>query len=220
MKILLMEDDPVLADLMREYLVECGYDIFLCHDSKSAQKSMNDDRFDLFILDINVPGKSGIELLKEEREFEKNTPTILITAYRDIEHLKKGFLAGCDDYIKKPFELEELEERINNIKKRYNIQNDILIEIDENINFDYHKRELIFSDGSSVSLSLKESEILRYLINHKNRVVSTSELTQNIWSYDEIPSDATLRVYIKNLRRYFGKERIKTVRGVGYCFES
>ncbi len=220
MKILLVEDDPILSDLIGEYLSECGYDTIVCPDSFCAQKSMDKVQFDLFIFDINIPGKSGIELLKEEREFEKNTPAILITAYHDIEHLKKGFLAGCDDYIKKPFELEELGERINNIKKRYNIQSDTIIHIDEDVGFDFEKRELVFKDRSSISLSLKECEILRYLINRKNRVVSTMELIQNIWDYEQIPSDATLRVYIKNLRKHLSKNRIKTVRGSGYCFES
>ncbi len=220
MKILLLEDDPILSDLMYDHLLENGYETTLCMDGKSAMKYIDTQPFDLFIFDINVPHHSGIEVLAAARDYHKDTPAILITAYQDIAHLKAGFGAGCDDYIKKPFALEELDERINNLKKRYHLQPDTSIAIDDGLCFDPVRRQIKSSRHPAISLSHKEAQILRYFLNHKNRVISSSELIQNIWAYDEIPSDATLRVYIKNLRRYLGREKIKTIRGLGYSFES
>ncbi len=219
MKILLLEDDPILSDLMFDHLSDCGYDVTLSFDGKEAIEMIDTQHFDLFILDINVPYKTGIQVLEDTRQYKKNIPTIFITAYQDIRHLKKGFLAGCDDYIKKPFELEELDHRINNIKKRYNIETDQMVLVSKNINFCYKRRELCFDDGNTITLSQKESQILHYFLNNKNRVISSDEIIQNIWQYEDSPSDATLRVYIKNIRKHVGKECIKTLRSLGYSFE-
>ncbi len=219
MKILLLEDDPILSDLMYDYLDECGYDTTLCMDGEEALAQIDEKQFDLLILDINVPRLSGLDLLKEVRDYNKQTPAIFITAYQDIEHLKKAFMAGCDDYIKKPFELEELGERINNLKKRYRIEAHEAIPLDNDLHFDYAKRLITDTRGNSVSLSQKEAQILHYFLNHPGRVLSPEELTNNIWEYEDIPSDATLRVYIKNLRNIIGKEKIRTIRGIGYSYE-
>ncbi len=218
MKILLLEDDPILGDLIFEHLQESNNKVTLCIDGDEAINELDESTFDILILDINVPNKSGIDVLKDARDFQKSTPAIFITAYRDTEHLKEAFSVGCDDYIKKPFDLEELDERIKNIKKRYQIESDFLVKIGSSIIFDTDKRVLI-KDGKNISISLKESEILKYFLTHKNKVISTNELVQNIWDYDEFPSEATLRVYIKNLRKLFGKDSIRTVRGIGYSFE-
>ncbi len=220
MKILLLEDDPILSDLMYDHLTENGYETTLCMDGQEAIEKVDTHRYDLLIFDINVPRKNGIEVLREVRAYSRQTPAILITAYQDIDHLKSGFTAGCDDYIRKPFALEELDERINNIKKRYRIDDDHTLPVAPGIGFDASKRELRFEEGASVTLSQKEAQILHYFLNHSGRVISPEELTQNIWEYEEMPSDATLRVYIKNLRKHIGKERIKTIRGIGYSFES
>ncbi len=220
MKILLLEDDPILSDLMYDHLTENGYETTLCMDGQEAIEKVDTHRYDLLLFDINVPRKSGIEVLREIRAYSRQTPAILITAYQDIDHLKRGFTAGCDDYIRKPFALEELDERINNIKKRYRIDDDRALPVTPGIGFDISKRELRFDDGTNVTLSQKEAQILHYFLNHGGRVISPEELIQNIWEYEEMPSDATLRVYIKNLRKHIGKERIKTIRGIGYSFES
>ena len=218
MKILLLEDDPILSDIMYDYLCELGYKVKLCFDGQEALLAIDEKNFDLFIFDINVPIKNGIEVLQSVREYHKNTPTILITAYQDIDHLKNGFVAGCDDYIKKPFELEELEQRIENIKRKFNIETDQSIELDTDIMFDFSKK-IVEKEGKTHKLSLKESQILNYFANNPKRLISNEELIQNIWEFDEMPSDATLRVYIKNLRIIIGAEKIQTVRGLGYSFE-
>jgi len=218
MKILLLEDDYILSDLMSEYLRELGYKVTLSFDGEDALKKIDEENFDLFVFDINVPLTTGIEVLKAAREYHKNTPTILITAYQDIDHLKNGFIAGCDDYIKKPFELEELSQRIENIKRKFNIESNKKIVIDKDISFDYSKH-IVEKDGQSHKLSQKECDILNYFINNRDRTISNDELMQNIWEYDDLPSNSTLRVYIKNLRIILGAERILTIRGIGYSFE-
>jgi len=218
LKILLLEDDPILSDIMYDHLDEYGYEVTLCTDGEQALEAIDIINFDLFIFDINVPKQCGIDVLRNTRSYHKNTPTILITAYQDIEHLKKGFIAGCDDYIKKPFELEELDHRIENIKRKFNIDTNQSILISENIYFDYSKH-LIKIENDIHKLSQKESQILNYFLNNPKRTISNEELMQNIWQYQEMPSNATLRVYIKNLRMILGFEKIRTIRGTGYSFE-
>ena len=218
MKILLLEDDPILSDIMKENLELSGFTVTLVMDGEEAMQVITNDKFDLFLFDINVPLASGMDVLKFAREYHYETPTIMITAYQDIKHLKESFALGCDDYIKKPFEYEELEQRIINIKKHFNIENKNNLLLADNLLFNFSKQE-VYDKDASYHLSQKEAEILNYLFTNHGRVVSTEELMQNIWIYDEIPSDATLRVYIKNLRNIVGKEHIKTIRGTGYCFE-
>lgn len=218
MKILLLEDDPILQDIMSEHLRELSYDVFACSDGEEALELIDEENFDLYIFDINVPLKSGLEVLKCAREYHKTTPTILITAYQDIEHLKAGFDSGCNDYIKKPFELEELDQRIVNIKNHFGIESQKLIRLSSNIEFDLARHEVI-KDGKVIRLAQKECQILNYFYNNRGRVISLDELIQNIWKFDDIPTDATLRVYIKNIRNIIGKDKIDTIRGFGYCFE-
>jgi DNA-binding response OmpR family regulator len=218
MHILLLEDDAILSDIMKENLELSGFQVTLVMDGEAAMHAISNYKFDLFLFDINVPAASGLDVLKFARAYHYETPTIMITAYQDIQHLKESFHIGCDDYIKKPFEYEELEQRIVNIKKHFNIESEALSTIAEGIDFHLTKQE-VTNHGKQYHLSQKEAEILNYLVTNKSRVISNEELMQNIWIYDEIPSDATLRVYIKNLRQIVGKEHIKTIRGRGYCFE-
>ncbi|MCH9814720.1 MAG: response regulator transcription factor [Epsilonproteobacteria bacterium] len=218
MKVLLLEDDPILSDIMYDHLDDKAYNVILCSNGEEALECIDETNFDLFIFDINVPMKNGIEVLQTARDYQKNTPTILITAYQDIEHLKNGFVAGCDDYIKKPFELEELDHRIENIKRKFNIEVDQSIKIGQNISFDFEKHTLK-KEGHLHKLSQKECQILNYFLNNQKRVISNDELIQNIWEFDEMPSNATLRVYIKNLRVILGHDKIQTIRGLGYSFE-
>ena len=218
MKILLLEDDLILSDIIRENLKLSGFEVILALDGEIAIEEIENQRFDLFIFDINVPKLSGIDLLKELRDYCNTTPTILITAYQDIQHLTDGFNAGCDDYIKKPFEYEELEQRILNLKRKFNIETIEYKKFTEDIYFNFEKHEIKIHDQTTY-ISQKESEILRYFYNNISRTVSINEIMQNIWIYDELPTEATLRVYIKNLRHIIGREYIQTIRGSGYIFE-
>ncbi len=218
MRILLLEDDYMLSDIIVSFLKEKFYDVVQVEDGESAIERASTDKFDLMILDINVPKLSGIDVVKNIRSYSDTTPIILITAYQDTAHLKKGFQSGCDDYIKKPFDLEELELRINNIKKRFSIESDNKIEIDSETYIIPSKNLLTIKD-KNLQLANKETQILLYLSSRKKIVISSNELIQNIWRYEDMPTDATIRVYIKNLRSILGKNKIKTIRGSGYYFE-
>ncbi len=218
MKILLLEDDPILSDILSHHLRESGYDVSHVKDGESALDVASEIKFDLLLFDINVPKKSGLDVVKSLREYNNTTPAIVITAYQDTTHMKIGFESGCDDYIKKPFDLEELDLRINNIKKRFSIESEDVIELDSNIKLIPTKNKLTVGENE-YQIAHKECEILLYLSSHKKRVVSADELMQNLWEYESMPSDATIRVYIKNLRNILGYERIQTIRGSGYYFE-
>ncbi len=219
MKVLLLEDDVALSDLLNEHLVDKGYEVTLCTDGQDALESLIDKKFDIALLDINTPKISGIEVLKRVRnEYKNNTPIIILTAFQDTKHLKESFENGVDDYIKKPFDLEELDQRISKLCRHFLIEQDSKIKIDENIFFEPQTCQ-IFKDNKIISLAQKERDILKYFCTHKSRVISNEELLQNIWVYDEMPTDATIRVYIKNLREIIGKEKITTIRAIGYRFE-
>ncbi|WP_419770886.1 MAG: response regulator transcription factor [Candidatus Marinarcus sp.] len=218
MKILLLEDDAILSDLIFTSLQEHGFETILAEDGNEALSCAENEKFDLFIFDINVPLLSGIELLKMLREYHITTPVIMITAYQDTEHLKKAFGIGCDDYIKKPFDLEELHQRIKNLSKRFSLDEENIYSLDEQSKFYSHKH-LILKNGMEYEISKKESQILLYLVSRKGKTISFDELVQNIWNWDEVPSETTIRVYIKNIRKIIGHEKIRTIRGLGYAYE-
>lgn len=215
MKILLLEDDPVISDIVVDFLRE-SYEVRHAFNSTEALSCAEEENFDLYIFDINVPGISGTRLLKSLREFNDTTPAIFITAYQELSYLKEGFEVGANDFIRKPFELEELQLRIENIKRQFSIDEEITI--DKNIRFNAMTHK-VFSGDETLSISAKESGVLAYLIRNKNHVVSTDEILQSLWSYDDMPGHDTIRTYIKNLRNILGKEHIVNVRGEGYRFE-
>jgi len=215
MKILLLEDDPVIGSILLDFLSEY-YSVKHCFNSLDALKYTEDGNFDLYIFDINVPGLSGIKLLESLREFNDATPAIFITANHELEYLRKGFYVGANDFIRKPFELEELQARVENIKRQFNIDEEIFIS--ENISFNPLTCQLLI-DNKISRLSAKVSLLLHYLILNKKRVISTDEILQNLWEYSEMPSQGTVRTYIKNLRKLLGKEHIVNIHGRGYMFE-
>ena len=212
-----MEDDAVLSDILLDYLAE-SWEVDYAFNSDEVYTQLEKNHYDLFIFDINVAGKNGLELLSELREFNDTTPCIVITAYTDTQHLKGAFDSGAHDYIKKPFELEELNARILNTQKLFNIDTKEKIDISENIYFLPHEKTL-HVENKDITLGSKDSKILSYFITNKKRVISNDELTQNIWDYENIPSDATIRSHIRTLRELIGKEMIRTVRGEGYIYE-
>jgi len=215
MKVLFLEDDPIIADIVKEHLISKGYEVDYAFDINEAQQFIEYNIYDLFLFDVNVPDGNGFELLQSIRGSSNNTPTIFITALNDVEDMKLGFHSGCDDYIKKPFELEELELRINNIKRLYNL--DSLVVIDKNIFLDKENFTIFIGD---IKKPLREKEflLLEYLAKNHARIISQEELCSNVWSYENTPTDATIRSYIRTLRAIVGSEKIETVKGVGYRF--
>ena len=215
MKILFLEDDPIIGNNVLDFLSEF-YNVKHCFNASDALKNAEKEDYDLYIFDINVPGISGLKLLKSLREFNDATPAIFITAYQEFKYLKEGFELGANDFLRKPFELEELQVRIENIKRQFNI--DDIIEIAKNVHFNVVTHQLFIKE-EVIPIAAKESEVLRYLIINKSRVVSPNELLQNLWEYDEMPTNDTIRTYIKKLRQLLGKDHLLNIRGEGYRFE-
>jgi len=218
MKVLLLEDDVALSDIVGEHLKDRGFDVTLAYTGDEALDYLVDEKYDLALLDINTPNMSGLEVLRTIREYKNNTPIIIVTAYQDTRHLKEAFENGGDDYIKKPFDLEELDQRINKLCRYFSIEQTDELQISEKIKFVPNDNTL-FIDERLVKIAQKESDILKYFATHSNRIISSEELLQNIWTYEDMPTDATIRVYIKTLRELIGKEKITTLRGIGYRFE-
>ena len=216
MKILLLEDDMLLGELVQEHLQERGHEVVWFTDGEEAEDANLQNRYDLLLLDIGVPGVDGFELLESMRHRNDTTPVIMITSRNTSRDVKEGFDLGCDDYIKKPFEFEELDARIAHVAKVYGIQRDDRIELNEGFWFEPSRHRFLKND-ETVHVTPKASEILYYLWRHRGRIVSREELVQNLWRFDAPPSDATLRSYIKTLRKYV--PNIVTERGVGYGFE-
>lgn len=215
LKILFLEDDPIIADIILEYLKINHYSVDYAFDIKEAISFYEKNQYDIFLFDVNLPDGCSFELLELLRNSKNQTPTLFITALRDIASMKKGFESGCDDYIKKPFELDELELRLNNIKRLYNLES--TCNLDSKIILDKSKL-IIFVENKEYNLTHKEIAILEYLSKNSNKIVSNEELIANIWVYDEIPTNATIRTYIKNLRQILGISKILNLRGAGYRF--
>ena len=217
MKILLLEDDEILNELISSFLLKKGCEVESFFDGEEAQDALYAKSFDLLLLDVNVPNINGFELLKNLRSININTPAIFLTSLNDTEDLKEGFLSGCDDYIKKPFEFEELDLRIENIKRLYKIDSLHVEQISSNISYNYDTSSLHVDDQIH-ALSKKETHMLEYFLKNKNRTISIEELGLNIWSYEDRPTDSTVRTYIKNLRKILKSDMITTLKGVGYRF--
>jgi len=217
MNILLMEDDAVLSDILLDFLRE-SWQVTYAYNSQEVYAHLESQKFDLFIFDINVTGQNGLELLEEIRSFNDNTPAIFITAYTDTSYLQKAFDIGAHDYIKKPFELQELNARIHNTKRLFNIDSNSIIQITQDISFIAASKKII-KDKNEITLATKDTLLLNYFLNNKKRLLSSEELVQNIWDFDSMPSDATLRSHIRTLREIIGKEKILTIRGEGYIYE-
>lgn len=219
MKILLLEDDIGLADIISEYLQDNDLEVDLAYDGEEAMDKAYETHYDLYIFDVNVPAIKGFDLLKILRDNGDSTPTIFVTSLNDIEDVSKGFESGADDYLKKPFELAELLLRIKNIQKRsYTQQRSNIIQIDKGITFDIDT-ELLYIGENSLSLPQKELKLLKHFLQHPNEIITFENLYEILWDYDETPSSESLRAHIKNLRKHLTKDMIHNLRGLGYRFE-
>ena len=219
MKILLLEDDIALADIISEYLTDNSFEVDSVYDGDEALSTAYETKFDLYIFDVNVPAIKGFDLLKMLRDKGDATPTIFVTSLNDIDDVSKGFESGADDYLKKPFELAELLLRIKNIQKRsFTQQRSSIIQINANISFNIDT-ELLHTEKEEISLPQKELKLLKHFLQHPNEVVTFDSLYKVMWDYDETVSPESLRAHIKNLRKHLTQDMIQNLRGVGYRFE-
>lgn len=217
MNILLLEDDKVLAETIQEVLGDEGYDCHIALTGDRALEASYEMKFDLYLLDINVPGMLGTTLLSELRESGDATPAIFITSLADETSVLKGYQSGCDDYIRKPFTLAELRVRISALLKRVYGFNEPLIKITPNITFDITTFELT-SGSETVRLPKKEGQLLSFFIKNRGKILSKDEMIEAIWS-DSYPSDAVIRVHISSIKKHLGAELLTTIKGVGYKLE-
>ena len=217
-QILLVEDDETLSELISEYLSEQGYDVTVRADAKAALDTAYERNFDILILDVKLPKGDGFSLLRELRRLGDDTPAIFTTSLNALQDLEIGYKSGCDDYLKKPYELKELLLRIQIlIKRKFSHVNDEFIELNDGYKF-YPSSKTLRQNGQIVSLSNKESELLALFLENKNTLLSKEAIFDKIWNYGEEPSELSLRVYVKNLRRILGKDAIVNRRGDGYIY--
>lgn len=214
MKVLLLEDDVILQEIIEEFLLEQGYEVESFFDGEKALDAIGSGSYDMLLLDVNVPGIDGFEILSYLREIGNTTPAIYITSLSGVNDLKKGFGLGADDYLKKPFELEELKARIEHIIRIYRLQ--------EEIEFDgmkfIPKAHQIFMNGRVIEMRQKEAQVLEYFIRNAGKIISCDEIIENVWDDEHVPAHATIRTYIKNLRKMFEKEYFENIKGEGYRF--
>jgi DNA-binding response OmpR family regulator len=216
-KILLLEDDLNLSETVADYFEEQGFEVVCVYDGDEAIASIYEHNFDLLLLDVNVPSKNGFQVLKEVRVDKKTVPAIFITSLNSMDSLEEGFSSGCDDYIRKPFELKELLIRVQTILKREFSHKNELINISSTITFNSISNELK-ENGVEIKLNLKELKLLKFFLQHPNELLIHDRIYDYVWDYDEEYSDNSLRTYIKNLRKILGKDKIVSLKKLGYRF--
>ncbi len=220
-RILLLEDDITLNETVAEYLEELGYRVDIVENGDLALELMYENSYDIFLLDVKVPGLGGFDLLKEARSRKIQTPAIFITSLNSVDDLSLGYESGCDDYIRKPFALKELAVRVESILKRdfFHKEKSERVEIDKGIYYDIGSNILYIEDIEQI-LNKKESKLLKLFLQNRDQVLSHEIIYDSLWNYDETYSEASLRTYIKNLRKLLGKERIVSIKKQGYKFTS
>lgn len=217
-KILLLEDDMALHETVCDFLISLDYDVTSCYDGEEARVQSYEHNYDLLLLDVNVPKLNGFELLNEIRKSENKTPAIFITSLNGMADLEDGYESGCDDYIKKPFALKELQLRVEAILKReFYHKKSAVIELGDGLSFDM-TNDTLKKDEKVVALANKEVQLLKLFLQHQNTLVSHEMIETTLWEYDEVFSPTAVRTYIKTLRQIVGKEKIVSIKKSGYKF--
>lgn len=217
MKVLLIEDDIQLNTTITNFLQLNDYEVVSLSDGEEAIITIDEVRFDIYIIDINLPNVNGIDIVKYIRQKDTVTPIVIITASLELDNFKEAFKSGCDEYIKKPFYLEELEIRINNLISK--VEENNLIHIADNIVYDMANEELSV-DNKIVNLRKKEKRLLSILLKNVNRTVSTEIIQDYVWE-NEIKESYPLRQLMSDLKQKVCKNYsyIVTQKGIGYRFE-
>ena len=213
-KILIVEDDALLCSTLCDLLEDDGYILDSACNGEVALELTYQKRFDLYILDINIPLINGIDLLKELRLANDETAALFLTSHNDKETLKSAFLNGCDDYITKPFDTDELLLRVEAILKRSSPQK--MLEYGD-LKLNERCQRVIFQD-SELDLSAKEYQLLSLLLTYAETTVSKDMIQEHLWSYSQSSSDGAIRVYINRIKQLIENTgiTIENIRGVGY----
>lgn len=218
MNILILEDEIVLALSIREFLEDCGYSVECFANSNDAYDSIYEKDYDLLLLDVKVGGdKNGFEMLSALRKEGNKTPAIFITSLNDIDDFSRGYECGACDYIRKPFDLIELNLRVKQVIQTYcftSKEEEILLPFGYIYNL---KQMKLLLDKKAISLSKTETKILELLIKNRGGVVNCDMFWESIWG--EWVSSANIRVQVGNLRKKLDKDFIKNIRGLGYSID-
>ena len=222
-RILLAEDDREIANLERDYLEMSGHEVVIAPDGEEAMKRINEEKFDLLILDIMMPKKSGYDICREIRE-QIDIPILMVTAKTESVDKIRGLGLGADDYISKPFSLREVIARVKAVLRRTATSDTEKAPEQlcyQSLVIDITKKKVSI-DGEEVPLTKKEFEILFLLLQNKGRVFSREDILSRIWSDEVYVLDRTIDVNITRLRKKIGTygKRIVTRLGYGYCFET
>lgn len=220
--ILLVEDDPNLGTFLRSYLITKGYSTVLCSNGDEALKEFKTGKYNFCITDIMMPIKDGFTLAKEIRRLNSNVPLLFLTAKTLEEDKLRGFQLGADDYITKPFSMEELLLRIQAIIRRSSIFKETnynsVFDFGETV-FNYNRQQIETKDGKSVNLTSKEAELLLILCSNANEVVERRDALQKVWKDDNYFNARSMDVYITKLRKIlkmYTEAEILNVHGVGF----
>ena len=218
MRVLVVEDERGIADLIRQGLEADGYAVTCVHDGDEGERQALTGDFALLLLDVLLPGKSGLEILSAVRARRPDLPVIMLTALGETKDKVEGLDRGADDYLAKPFALEELLARVRAQLRRPTQRDATRLEAAD-IALDLRTRR-VFREDSEVRLTAREFELLAYLMRHPNQVMSRSQILNAVWGYDYDPGTNVVEVYIGYLRKKLGAVNgpapIETVRSVGY----
>ncbi len=217
--ILLLEDDELFSLSLIDYLEEFA-DVKITHVNTSNKmlEKIYDNRYDLYLLDINLPDINGLDLLKDIRSSTDETPAIFLTSYNDKETLTKGFTNGADDFLTKPFDMDELILRINCLMKRVKKQSVVILGEYE-FNFDIKE---VKKDGVVFKFSLKALELFELFYQNNNTIVTKDMIINKLWNTSETYSDGSIRVYVNNIKKLFTDETIfsiSNIKNIGYKIE-
>ncbi len=217
MRLLLVEDDELLGDAVKTGLTQFGYIVDWLKDGEAARSAIKTELFELIILDLGLPKLSGISLLQSIRQDKNTTPVIILTARESVEDRIKGLDSGADDYITKPFDLNELSARIRALIRRSQGRADTALQY-RNIILDPAAHSVTL-DNVLVNVPRREFALLQKLLENSGQVLSRDQLMQSIYGWDEDVDSNALEVHIHNLRKKLNANFIRTIRGIGYMAE-
>jgi len=217
--ILLAEDEPALGQIIKESLETRGFNILLCDNGEKALETYKSEQPELLVLDVMMPKKDGFTLAKEIRVEDDTIPIIFLTAKSQTQDVVEGFTIGGNDYLKKPFSMEELIVRINNLLNRTQLQKTSETFKIGSYTFDFPKQTLQFNDDEKVQLTHREAHLLFHLIKNKNQVLDRTLILNKLWGSDDFFNARSMDVFITKLRKKLSTDetiQILNVRGFGY----
>ena len=218
MKILIVEDEKILNNTINKSLKDAGYEVESAFDGFDAMEMIEIESYDLIVLDLNLPNMDGMEILKNLRKEDVETKVLILSARSQIQDKVEGLDAGANDFLQKPFHLDELKARVRSLTRRNFIQNNTELSFDK-IKFD-SKNRMIFIDDKELKLTRKEAGILEYLLLNQGRPVSQEELIDHVWDSSVDLLSNSIRVHIsalrKKLKQELGYDPIENRIGIGY----